>query len=58
MAQDATAMAARRERHLAEMRAADTRDAVVPRQAFVQEAVVGGQQLSERAILRKDPRDQ
>ena len=42
------------ERHAAEVIAVDVGNAVVPRQPLVDEAVVGGQQIEQTAILLHD----
>ena len=46
------------ELHLAEARAVDAGDAVVPRQPLVDERVVGAQQLQRAAVLAQDVREE
>ena len=42
----------------AELRARDARDSVMPSQAFVQERVVGGEEIHDAAVLQEDAADE
>ncbi len=54
MAEQAAARAIGRQRHAAEVIALDVRQAVEPRDALVDERVVGAQQIERAAVLLHD----